>query len=91
MLTEFIRQLSAKINYRVNSMAHNLKVVGSNPTPATNFSSECPCESRAFAFLDVIADSASVGAFRGILAQDFPLFFTCYSPFDCGGGKAFSS
>ena len=35
IVIKFIRQLSAEFNYRVNSMAHNLKVVGSNPTPAT--------------------------------------------------------
>jgi hypothetical protein len=34
---EFSHYLVTNVNYRVNSMAHNLKVVGSNPTPATNF------------------------------------------------------
>ena len=33
---EFSHYLVTSVNHRVNRMAHNLKVVGSNPTPATN-------------------------------------------------------
>jgi hypothetical protein len=34
---ELSHYLVTTVNYRVNRMAHNLKVVGSNPTPATIF------------------------------------------------------
>jgi hypothetical protein len=44
-----VRFLSARVNNRVIAQAHNLKVVGSNPTPATTL---LLCE--VFGFRDVL-------------------------------------
>ena len=49
-----VRKRNAGWSSPVARQAHNLKVAGSNPAPATNFSEETPEKPGVFRYLDIL-------------------------------------
>ena len=69
------------MNMQYTRQAHNLKVVGSNPTPATNFEG-FPVTETPFllVFLDIFLNPALSGTFRRqreIVCESLNLFTLC--------------